>query len=164
MRDTQSLLPRLEAYLDQLADIHRRWSEWLAGHEVAVVGWDRSRMAALESTAAGLFAELKQLVDERQSLLRDAHDAGVSAGDVGGLARSLESVARPSLRMAVEGARQRMAQLRRLHAATWLLVHHSLDYCNGTLRILAQGEAQSPVYLNASESSTGGGRLLDERL
>ncbi|MEO8271707.1 MAG: hypothetical protein ABI557_18435, partial [Aureliella sp.] len=117
MEAEKSLTFRLESYLVQLADVNRRWTEWLAGSELAAVSQNSEGLLALQPQAETLFQELEQVIADRQQLLDDARQSGLPHSDLTSMARRLPAWDKPSLRNGLLAARQQLANLRRLHVA-----------------------------------------------
>ncbi len=163
MEAEKSLTFRLETYLVQLADVNRRWTQWLSDSELAVAGRESRQLLALESAATSLFQELQQVVVDRQQLLDDACQAGWEAPDLTSLAQCLPAWDRPALRQSLNMARWELANLRRLHVATWVLISQAVHFYNDTLQLLMVGN-QPHVYQHGRPTDTGGGRLLDASL
>ncbi len=179
MEAEKSFTFRLETYLVQLADINRRWTEWLKDSETAALAKNSGRprvanesvaheiptpaIAALEITAKSLFAELQQAILNRQQLLSDAQQAGLAAPDLTTLARQLPAWEKPALRQSLAVARGQLANLRRLHFASWVLISQVFHYYNDSLQLLMVGNTPH-VYQQGRQTDTGGGRLLDASL
>jgi hypothetical protein len=160
MDDAKSLSFRLESYLLQLSDICRRWTEWLAGGEAAATSQNLDELRSLEPIAAQLFAELEQVLEDRRRLLADAQLTGLPHHNLNTLARHLPAWEKSTLRSAMALAGQQLSSLRRLHVATWVLLHHATQFYDGTLHLLMAG-SQPHVYVTRNDSDTCGGRLLD---
>ena len=163
MEAEKSLTFRLESYLVQLADINRRWSDWLAGSELAAVSRDSRRLLALQPEAESLVQELQQVIVNRQQLLDDARQSGLPHHDLTSLARRLPAWDKPSLRNSLMVARQQLANLRRLHVATWVLLSQLLHFYQESMQLLMLGYPPH-VYHAGLHVETGGGRLLDQSL
>jgi hypothetical protein len=163
MEAEKSLTFRLETYLMQLADIHHRWSQWLADSEQAALSPTPDQLLALEPSAALLFQELQQILSDRQQLLNDAQQVGLAAHDLTSLAQLLPAWERPALRQSLFVARQQLTHLRRLHVAAWVLISQAFQYYRDSLQLLMVGN-HPHVYQQASQTDTGGGRLLDASL
>ncbi len=163
MHDANSITFRLEAYLLQLADVNQRWTQWLSRGELAVASNNRGELAEFESQATGLIGELADMLESRQQLLDDAKQIGLSYADLHSLARSLPAWGRPRLRAAVALASQQLSNLRRLHVATWLLIHQRLQLYRDSIALMMVGTTQQAVYL-PTQSMEGGGQLLDASL
>lgn len=159
----KSLTFRLESYLVQLADVNRRWADWLAGSELAAVGRDSQKLLALQPEAEVLFQELQQVIVNRQQLLDDARHSGLPHNDLTSLARRLPAWDKPSLRGNLLAARQQLANLRRLHVATWVLLSQLLRFYQESMQLLTSGYPPH-VYHSERQAETGGGRLLDQSL
>jgi hypothetical protein len=164
MDDATSLTFRLESYLAQLADINRRWTQWLADSESAAMRQNVSELQTIEASAQPLFEELAQVVTDREELLADASRSGLACSDLKSLAVCLPAWEKPALRRSVAAARQQLAHLRRLHVATWVLTHHALQHYNGSMQLMTAGTAQRHVYTSDDKADTTGGRLLDANL
>ena len=164
MEDAPALTFRLESYLLQLADINRRWTQWLSDNESAVIRQLVPDPQTLADTAQPLFDELAQAVADREKLLGDAKQCGVVCSDLQTLARSLPAWGKPALRNSIANARQQLAHLRRLHVATWVLTHQTLQLHNGSMQLMSEGNAKPHVYTTDEKSDTKGGRLLDANL
>lgn len=163
MEAQRSLTFRLESYLVQLADVNRRWSDWLAGSELAAVSRDSRKLLALQPEAEVLFQELQQVIVNRQRLLDDARQSGLPHSDLTSLARRLPAWDKPSLRSSLMAARQQLANLRRLHVATWVLLSQLLHFYQESMQLLMLGYPPH-VYHSGLQVETGGGRLLDQSL
>lgn len=163
METSQQLSTRLEAYLQHLAEINQRWSDWLTLGETGGIMLDRVSLAAFEQQSQSMLDQLQRLADNRAKLLSEAAEAGLPAANVGVLAKSLPIWQRPGVRRAVERARQEMSQLRRMHVAVFILLHQSWQHSRDTLRLFSTGGGQSPVY-TATASPDSGGQLLDAAL
>lgn len=163
MEDVNLLTARLEAYLERLSEINRRWSEWLSGNELAAISNDHRPLQALQPEAELLFQELKQVISDRQQLLDDAQQSGLPHHDLTSLAQRLPAWSQPSLRNGLMAARQQLASLRRLHVATWVMLNQAMQYYQGSLQLLMVGNLPH-VYHSHRYEETGGGRLLDQSL
>ena len=178
MEAEKSLTFRLETYLVQLADINRRWTVWLNDCELGVLersnprqqpsgllvnGEEAPENHPLGSTAKSLFAELQQVIEDRKQILADARQAGLVAVDLTELARLLPAWDKPALRQSLLVARSQMANLRRLHVATWVLISQAFHFYNDTLQMLMVGSTPH-VYQHGRQTDLGGGRLLDASL
>lgn len=178
MEAEKSLTFRLETYLIQLADINRRWTAWLVDCELGSLkreyrpmqpqGRLDNRQTALEenplaSTANALFAELRQVIEDRQQILTDARQAGFVAADLTALARQLPAWDKPALRQNLLFARSQLANLRRLHVASWVLISQAFHFYNDTLQMMMVGSTPH-VYQHGRQTDLGGGRLLDASL
>ncbi len=178
MEAEKSLTFRLETYLIQLADINRRWTTWLIDCELGALKRDYRPMQPqglldhrhaishdnpLASTANSLFAELQQVVEDRQQILIDARQAGFVAADLTALARLLPAWDKPALRQSLLAARSQLANLRRLHVASWVLISQAFHFYNDTLQMLMVGSTPY-VYQHGRQTDLGGGRLLDASL
>jgi hypothetical protein len=163
MEAENSLTFRLEAYLMQLADLHRRWSRWLADSELAALGRDPKQLLALEPSAAELFQDLRQAQVDRQQLLEDARLAGLAAPDLTALAQLLPAWERPALRQSLIIAGQQLTHLRRLHVAAWVLISQACQFYRDSLQLLMVGN-HPHVYQQTHPTDTSGGRLLDASL
>ncbi len=168
MEAENSLTFRLESYLIQLSDVNRRWTAWLASSEQAAVSQDRAQLLALQGQAEGLFGELRQIITDRQLILDDAQQRGWSCPDLTTLAGRLSAGGKPGLRSSLSIARQHLANLRRLHIATWVLLNQAWQHCTDTLQLLMVGN-QPHVYQSHSHrpgkiADSDGGRLLDATL
>ncbi len=162
----KSLTFRLESYLVQLADVNRRWTDWLTGSEQAAVSQNSQGLLALQPEADSLLQELKQVIADRQHLLDDARQSGLPHSDLTSLARHLPAWDKPSLRSSLLAARQQLANLRRLHVATWVLLSQLQHFCQESMHLLMAGY-QPHVYNSghfARRTDTDGGRLLDQSL
>lgn len=163
MHDINSITFRLESYLLQLSDVNQRWTEWLGRGELAVVTGDKSGLHRFESQAAGLVNELAEMIGSRNHLLEDAKMLGLPHVDLHSLARALPAWERPRIRAAVSSAQQQLANLRRLHVATWILLHQRLQVYRDSLALLMVGTTKQSVYV-ATPALDGGGQLLDASL
>ncbi len=163
MEDANLLTARLEAYLVRLSEIGGRWSEWLAGNELAAIDDDYRPLQALQPEAEALFLELKQVMLDRQQLLDDARQCGLPHNDLSALAQGLPAWNKPSLRTSLMSARQQLASLRRLHVATWVMLNQAMQYYEGALQLLMVGNLPH-VYHSPRYDDAGGGRLLDQSL
>lgn len=163
MEDANWLTVRLEAYLVRLSEISRRWSEWLGENELAAIANEHRPLQALQPVAEQLFLELKQVIIERQQLLDGARQCGLPHNDLTSLAHCLPAWNKPSLRSSLMAARQQLANLRRLHVATWVMLNQALQYYQGALQLLMVGNLPH-VYHSHRYEETGGGRLLDQSL
>lgn len=178
MEAEKSLTFRLETYLVQLADINRRWTVWLNECELGVLersnprgqpsgllvnGEGSPENHALGSTATSLFAELQQVIEDRKQILADARQAGLVAVDLTELARLLPAWDKPALRQSLLVARSQLANLRRLHVATWVLISQAFHFYSDTLQMLIVGSTPY-VYQHGGQTDLGGGRLLDASL
>lgn len=161
MEAEKSLTFRLESYLVQLADVNRRWTEWLTGSEIAAVGRHHSQLLALQPQAEVLFEELQQVIVNRQQLLDDARQSGLPYSDLTSLARHLPAWDKPSLRNSLLAARQQLANLRRLHVATWVLLSQTLQFYQESIQLLMVGNHPHVYHSTQRSGETGGGRLLD---
>lgn len=159
----KSLTFRLESYLVQLADINRRWSQWLATLESATVSGDPQRLQDLEPSAVALFDELKQVVEDRHQLLVDAQASGLPHTDLSALARYLPAWRKAAFRASLIQARSQLANLRRLHVATWVFISQAVNFYADSMQLLMAG-TQPYVYLQSGNKDTTGGRLLDASL
>lgn len=159
----KSLTFRLESYLLQLADINRRWSQWLASIELATVSRDPQSLSSLEPSASALFAELKQVVANREQLLVDAQASGLPHSDLSALARHLPAWRKAAFRASLLQARVQLSNLRRLHVATWVFISQAVSFYADSMQLLMAG-AQPHVYLQSGNKDTTGGRLLDANL
>ncbi len=163
MQDTNSITFRLESYLLQLSEINRRWLEWLSRGEAAAITGNIAELTEFESQATGLTAELSEIVKSRQNLLMDAQGIGLPSSDLHCLARSLPAWQRPRLRASIVAARQQLSDLRRLHAASWILLNQRLQLYRDSISLMMLGSSQQPVYLSR-HALDGGGQLLDASL
>lgn len=164
MEDAKALTFRLELYLVRLADINRRWADWLLGSEQAIVKRDGHELQALEAGAQALFGDLKQVLSDRQALLADAERSGLPSPDLQTLAQGLPAWQKSTLRNSMAAARGQLSNLRRLHVATWVLLSHAAQFTNATLQVMMAGTTANHVYLRNERADTGGGQLLDESL
>ncbi|MCA9133741.1 MAG: flagellar export chaperone FlgN [Planctomycetales bacterium] len=164
MEEAQALSFRLESYLVQLADINRRWAEWLGGCETAVVAVDLSRLQSMEPMATSLMQELTQVQEDRKQLLDDAQRCGLPHANLRSLARGLPAWDKPSLRGSLVQAAQQLSNLRRLHVATWVMLSQALQFTAGSMQLMNAGNSQRHVYMADEKADTGGGRLLDASL
>ncbi|QDV25675.1 flagellar export chaperone FlgN [Aureliella helgolandensis] len=157
---------RLESYLARLSDVNHRWETWLSQGEQAIVASDHDRLQTLTPEAETLMRELQQLILVRQQLLDEAQQGGLPNSDLSSLARHLPAWQAPSaaLRQSLRKAKKQLSNLRRLHAATWVLLSQSAQYYGDMMQILMQGSARKDVYLQSAGSDTGGGMLLDTSL
>lgn len=166
MEAEKSLTFRIESYLVQLADVNRRWTDWLAGSELAAIGQNSQALLALQPEAESLLHELKQVIVDRQHLLDDARQSGLPYSDLTSLARRLPAWDKPSLRSSLLVARQQLANLRRLHVATWVLLSQLQHFYQESMQLLMVG--YQPYVYNpghpARRTDTDGGRLLDQSL
>ncbi len=163
MHDENSITFRLESYLLQLADMNQRWNHWLSLGEIAVVLGDKVKLAEFESNAVGLIGELEGMLDSRQQLLNDAQEIGLTSTDLRSLAQRLPAWNRPRLRASVANANQQLANLRRLHVATWILINQRLQLYRDSISVMMAGKMQQAVYL-PTQALEGGGLLLDASL
>lgn len=163
MEDANLLTVRLESYLTRLSAANRLWSEWLSGNELAAGDIDNLPLEALQPEAEVLFDELKQVIADRQQLLNDARQCGLPHSDLASLAQHLPAWSKPGLRTSLMLARQELANLRRLHVATWVMLNQALQYYQGSLQLLMVGNLPH-VYHSHRHEETGGGRLLDQSL
>ncbi len=163
MEVDQSLTFRLESYLRRLADVNRRWTDWLARSELAAVSQDSGKLLALQPQADVLFQELQQVIVDRQQLLDDARQNGLPHSDLTSLARRLPAWDKSNLRSSLLIARQQLANLRRLHVATWVLLSQLLHFYQDSMQMLMLGYTPH-VYHSERQAETGGGRLLDQSL
>lgn len=148
----------------QLSDVNRRWADWLALSEQAAIKLDVDDLNALAGGCQKLMAELEELLSSRSQLLLDAANAGLPNRNLQAVARALPAWQRPSMRRAVNAAKMQLANLRRLHAAAWVLIHESATFYAGSIMLLSQGESQQHVYVPTRDADTGGGQLLDANL
>jgi hypothetical protein len=163
MQDTNSITFRLESYLLQLSEINRRWSEWLQRGETAAITGNIAELKAFETQASELTAELSEIVQSRQNLLVDAQGIGLPSNDLHSLARSLPAWQRPRLRASIAAARQQLSDLRRLHAASWILLNQRLQLYRDSISLMMLGTSKQSVYL-PGQPLDGGGQLLDASL
>jgi len=163
MQDTNSITFRLESYLLQLSEINRRWSEWLSRGEAAAITGNVAELTAFQNQANELTAELSEIVESRQNLLGDAQGIGLPHSDLQSLARSLPAWQRPRLRASMAVARQQLSDLRRLHAASWILLNQRLQLYRDSISLMMLGTSQQAVYL-PRHALDGGGQLLDASL
>lgn len=164
METAPTLTLRLEAYLMQLSGVNERWTQWLEEKERAVLKLDASRIESLTADSQRLMDELREMLSSRSAILEDANSAGFAATDLQRLAKQLPAWERTTLRNAVRSARAQLANLRRLHAAAWVLIHESAQYYAGTMSLLVQGRNGQHVYVSSPGLDTGGGQLLDANL
>lgn len=164
MDDIKSITFRLESFFVQLADINRRWTAWLQANELSIIALDTDHLRELEATAIELHDELNQAVLDRGRLLEDAGACGLPATDLESLARRLPAWQKPSLRTTVQSAKQQLALIRRLHVATWVLLHQAFQLASGNMQLMIAGHAEQHAYLPSLNSDTGGGQLLDVNL
>lgn len=164
MEDSNSITMRLEAYLMQLSDVNRRWADWLALSEQAAIKLDLDDLNTLAGGCQSLMSELQEMLSNRNQLLLDAASAGLPNTNLQAMARALPAWQRPSMRRAVLAAKMQLANLRRLHAAAWVLIHESATFYAGCLMLFSQGESQQHVYVPTRDADTGGGQLLDANL
>lgn len=163
MNAVNLLTARLESYLARLSEANRRWSDWLGGNELAAAESKQRPLQALQTEAELLFQQLEQVISERQQLLDEAQQHGLPHSDLTTLAQRLPAWSTPGLRNSLMLARQELANLRRLHVATWVMINQALQYYQGSLQLLMVGNLPH-VYHSHQPEETGGGRLLDQCL
>ncbi len=159
----KSLSFRLESYLVQLADINRRWTQWLTSLELATNQQDSKQLIELQPTASSLFGELQQVIADRQQLLDDARRSELPCADLTTLAKCLPAWDKPSMRASLVQSRLQLAHLRRLHVATWVFISQAVHFYADSMQLLMAGD-RPHVYTESREQDMGGGRLLDASL
>lgn len=164
MHDIASLTFRLESYLLQLTDINQRWTQWLTDTELTIAKSDSQQLTEVSATSEALMAELRELLDGRARLLADANATGLEVSDIATLAQRLPAWNKAGLRESVRYARSQVNNLRRLHAATWVMLSQMLHHYGDMMKILMLGHAKTDVYLKDARTEMGGGQLLDASL
>lgn len=159
-----SITFRLESYLLQLAGTNQRWTQWLSSSEQAVLAHDIQGLVTFSESSEDLMKDIKEILDNRTKLLADASDAGLPAVDLMSLARSLPAWKRPTLRQSMRRAQQQLSSLQRLHAAAWVLINDSLQFCRGTMMLMTLGQQAHDVYTAIVATDREGGQLLDANL
>ena len=165
VEDINAITFRLESYLLQLSEINDRWAAWLARNEQTVLDLPAAeQLQSLNAQAAELMEELTAVTASRQQILDDAAQLGLPAADLHTLAKSLPAWKRPRLRGAISTAKRQLANLRRLHVATWVLISHKLQFYRDSMALMMLGTIRQDVYLQTRDTDTGGGQLLDASL
>ena len=165
-KNTGSLAEQIHSYLTQLDETCSRWSGWLAINEDAALRQDPKTLNSLHSSASQLNEEIQSLVKDRaQILLQGSSGPKGNASSLTTLVRELPLELQSGLHKRIQRTRRQLANLQRLHLATWLLVHQNLQYLTDMFCILTHGrEVTADVYTDQRHADRGGGQLLDKAL
>lgn len=161
MNEVAAITFRLETFLVQLDDMHGRWTQWLGNMETALIQVDADRLTKISESASGLMDDLQGILDDRERLLADALSQGIPAADVSTLASRLPAWQKPGFRSAISAARGQIRHLKRLHYATWVLIHQTLEHTGDVMRLMARGTLRQDVYMPPQNPDSEGGQLLD---
>ncbi len=164
MQDAASITFRLESYLMRLSEMLHRWRQWLQQSDEAIVGRQFDQLQATSPIADQIMFDFQEMLQDRKQLLEDDDQEGYPSHDLSVLARSLPAWRKPTLRRSIAAAKSQVGQLRRLHIATWVLMHQMRQHHLDMMQILNHSENQKSVYLTSSTTDMQGGRLLDESL
>ncbi|MBX3421298.1 MAG: hypothetical protein KF752_07045 [Pirellulaceae bacterium] len=156
---SQALSLRMEAYILQLSDIYQRWMAWLTATELLSIDATPETVGQLQERGLSLITELRDALEGREQILDSAQQAGWTATTLRSLAESLPAWKRPRFRAAFDASRQQLAQLRRLHTATWVYLNESANFYNDLTRLISGTVAQH-VYMDDRPRECGG-HLLD---
>ena len=156
-----TLTGRLENFFGELAVTVKQWEEWLVEQQTAVVSQNLDTLNRLTENARPLFDRLESLVKDRQQLITDAVENQLHIADLRGLANKLSKPDERSLVEAAQKAQLQFGHLKRLHVATWVLVHESSHLLAGTMSVLLDGQSKKHTYQEAASSDMGGGQLID---
>jgi hypothetical protein len=168
MDSVQAITEQLRLYLDRLAGLHQRQLKWLAAN----CDWQTLntpvRLQSLTEDGRQLSDELSGLAITRKQLIDQANQLGWAVDSLRSLAQRLPIWRNRGFRASFSAARNRLAQLRRLHTETWVTVHQSAQHCQHLAMLLTQGHTRIDVYspdgLGSVSPSDSGGQLLDASL
>lgn len=159
-----SLTNQLKTYFADLTSTVKEWEGWLEQQQRAVTEPNLESLNSLNENSQTLFGRLEGFVIKRKQLLSDAADGGLHATDLKNLARKLSRIGETTLEESAMRAQLHINHLRRLHVATWVLVHESSQLLAGTMTVLLEGHSSKHVYQDSATSDTGGGQLIDTDL
>lgn len=156
---------RLETYLLQLSEIQLRWIDCLSHMQRAAQLQDLGNLEKLQSTVELLRVEMQEQIDRRGEMISEGQQAGLRVASLRGLAERLPAWSRPRFRAAFMAVKNQADQLRRMHIATWVLLHQTQQHLQDVSLIFTQGSARRDVYeCGTTTSAETGGHLLNTSL
>lgn len=151
-RELAELLRDLTSAQQQLLELLAEKRRLLAGREVA-------GLQALQPREQQWLAAMQQCYQRRETLLREAEQAGLPSRSLGELAESLPGGR--GLRGPLQEATHRARLLKHESLAGWVLAQRSLLHLTQLLEIIATGGRERPTY-GREPPSTPGGCLVDQ--
>jgi FlgN protein len=155
----------LDEYLQAARAVLARWQQWLAQHEQCILAGDMAAALHHAQSIGDLEAELDQLRQRRGQLLEQARGSGLPSTSLKQLAQSLPQwTSNARFRDRFREIERNLAHLRRLHTATWILVHQSLRLVDDTMLLMTCGSALCGAYIEVPQADTSGGQILDAQV
>lgn len=161
-----SMTMRLETYLLQLSEVQQRWHDLLIQMQRAAQVREMMQLQQMQAKADLIHAEMQELAQRRSEMIGEASEAGWRVSSLRAIAERLPAWNRPRFRAAFNAARNQGDQLRRLHIATWVLLHQTAQHYQDVSLIFMQGSTRRDVYDFGQPKSNdmSGGQLLNEAL
>ncbi|MFO0941118.1 MAG: hypothetical protein U0930_10150 [Pirellulales bacterium] len=161
-----SMTMRLETYLLQLSEVQQRWHDLLIQMQRAAQLREMIELQEMHSKADLIHGEMQELAQRRSEMIQEARESGWRVSSLRAIAEYLPAWNRPRFRSAFNTARNQGDQLRRLHIATWVLLHQTAQHYQDVSLIFMQGSTRRDVYDfgQSSNNDMSGGQLLNEAL
>ena len=161
-----SMTMRLETYLLQLSEVQQRWHNLLIQMQRAAQLREMMQLQDLQAEANQIHGEMQELGQRRSEMIGEARELGWRVSSLRAIAEALPAWNRPRFRAAFNAARNQGDQLRRLHIATWVLLHQTAQHYQDVSLIFMQGSTRRDVYDFGQTASNdiSGGQLLNEAL
>lgn len=149
--------------LRELSHIQDEILAVLAEKRDRIVAGDLPAMQQLQAREQDLADRLQACHGQRNTLLHDARQQGLTADTLGELSQQVPGANRRALQDDVKRTSARMRLLQHESLANWVLAQRSLLHVGQLLEIIATGGQIQPTYGNGP-SNHGRGALVDEQV